>query len=244
MPAFFLNYGGPGSRWMAEDREIIQQLDEACQKSYFWPIRKVTYEIKGITATVCTYGLHRALLLEIPDNAPEQTVHMYEQAKKAGKIVRCKDYKQLRNNCVTAVAAALNCLDSNMVPPDVVLPWSLDAQLDLYCGYYQENTTTNFFITKYQEKVRGEFFSFFRTRHWTKNKISTSEDIIAHAYGQTGGTGERTKSTLLELGWVVEDNNRILRPADDAPNDFKMALEAYNQDFEKQEDAKNGLQFQ
>ncbi|CEK10732.1 hypothetical protein [Legionella hackeliae] len=38
---------------------------------------------------------------------------------------------------------------------------------------------------------------------------------------------------MIELGWVIEDKNRILRPTEKAPLDFKTGLEAYNKDYEK-----------
>ena len=229
----FLNYGGPGGSWISQDEKIIQQLDQECKNFYGSPIRKVSYEIKGITVTVCTYGIHRSLHLEIPKNASEETKKLFDLAFNEGRIFCSKEYHLLSNNCVTAVAKILNILDNKITPANVVYPWSLDANIKKYCGNYDANIMASQFIAQYQSKVHQEFFSFIRKRHWTKERIKTTEDIILHSYGKTGGTGERTKSTLLKLGWVTEDKNHVLRPTNKAPLEFKAGLEKYNNDYDK-----------
>lgn len=231
MTHFFLNYGGPGGKWFSDKQQAMRDLDDACKKTYGWPIRRASYVIHGLKITVHTYGLHRALSLEVPKGASPETTIMFEKAKIQAQFLCTKEYALLRNNCVSAVAAVLNELDNNTVPPDIVFPWSLDAWLKQYCGHYATNKMTNDFIGKYQEKINNESFSFFRKRHWLTTQISSAEDIILHAYGKTGGTGERTKSTLLELGWVSEDTTHLLIPTPKAPLDFQKGLTAYNQDY-------------
>ena len=230
---FFLNYGGPGGQWTSTDVNNTSRLDKICRDSHGMPIRKVGYIIKGIYVTVCTYGIHRALRLDIPEMASKETIDAFNKAKKAGLRICNTEYALLGNNCVTAVAEALNTLDSRITPKDMVWPWNLDKNVKKYGRYYPENTVTGSFIAKYTEIADREFFSFMRTHHWTEKTIDFNQDIITHAYGKTRGTGERTKSTLIELGWVKEDKNHVLRPTNEAPIEFKTELENFNHDHEK-----------
>lgn len=236
---FFLNYGGPGGQWASDDLNKTNQLDSICRNTYVIPIRKVQFNVKGIDVTICTYGVHRALRLDVPEGASRETIDAFEKAKKAGlHIIRTK-YVLLDNNCVTAVAKVLNNLDSRMTSEDVIWPWNLDENVKKYGNYYPENTVANSFMIKYTEIADREFFSYMRTRHWTEKTITSNQDIIAHAYGKTGGTGERTKSTLIELGWVTEDEKHILRPTNKAPIEFKAGLKTFNRDYEKMLHLKN-----
>ncbi|CEK10731.1 hypothetical protein [Legionella hackeliae] len=121
MPYFFLNYGGPGGRWWTQNSSDIAILNKACIDNYGSPTRQLTYKIKGITVTVCTYGIHRALLLHLPDGASHETDALFRQAAKIGTELCGNEYKLLSNNCVSAVAQVLNCLDKN-IAANVVLP--------------------------------------------------------------------------------------------------------------------------
>lgn len=83
--------------------------------------------------------------------------------------------------------------------------------------------------------AQKEAFSSFKIKpkHWERQGLDTSEQIIEHAYGRTGGTGERTKSALIDLGWVKEDSKGFLRPTEKAPAAFSQGLTNYNQDYER-----------
>ncbi|KTD75306.1 hypothetical protein [Legionella waltersii] len=230
---FFLNYGGPGGHWTSEDSRLTSQLDRSCRQTYGMPNRKVQYVVKGITVTVYTYGIHRALSLDLPKRASSESIDAFKKAKKVGEQICTTEYTFLGNNCVTAVANVLNTLDSRITPRDMVLPWNLDKNIKKYGKYYPEKTVAGDFIAKYTEIANREFFSFVRKRHWTEKTINSNQDIIDHAYGKTSGTGERTKSTLIELGWVKEDTNHVLRPTNKAPHEFKVGLEEFNLQHEK-----------
>ena len=109
---FFLNYGGPGGRSTSDTLDNTNYLDKACQEFYGMPVRKIQYNIKGVDVTVCTYGIHRALRLDIPDGASQDTINAFEEAKKVSLETCDTEYTLLGNNCVTAVAKALNSLDN------------------------------------------------------------------------------------------------------------------------------------
>ncbi len=126
---FFLNYGGPGGKWASDNLEETSRLDSICRDKYVIPIRKVQFNIKGIDVTICTYGVHRALRLDVPDGASQETIDAFNKAKYARvQILRTK-YSLLANNCVTAVAKVLNTLDSRMTPEGVVWPCNLDENV-------------------------------------------------------------------------------------------------------------------
>lgn len=228
---YFLNFGGPGS-WTAFDEDSANHLNKLCQYYYSQPNRYIQFNINGITATICTYSIHRALILHVPDGASDATLQAFDNAKIAAATIMSQDYNILSNNCVTAVASALHAIDPRITPANVILPWTLDLNLKNYGQYYPENSVAGSFIAQYSTISKRELFSFLRTRHWEKNIIQSEQDIIKHAYGKTGGSGERTKSTLLQLGWVIEDKHRILRPTKKAPEEFKLGLEAFNLDYE------------
>lgn len=144
------------------------------------------------------------------------------------------EYHLLANNCVTATSRILNCLDSKIIPRDMVVPWNFDAQLKKYCGSYAQESAIGQFVSAYQKDVHNQSFARFRTNHWTNHRIVSEADIIKHSYDG----GERTKSTLIKMGWVVEDQNKILRAGPAAPRVFATGLEEYNRDYEKVQDLK------
>jgi hypothetical protein len=233
MPKFFLNYGGPGGKWSSFTDSDIRNLQQACQNFYGMPHREIHYQIHGVTVSVMTYGIHRALLLEIPRDASQAILNHFKLACIKAEHICQENYSVLNRNCVTAVAQTLHQLDSKITEENVVWPWTLDANLKKYYEYYYpESSMQGQFIAKYNEIAGREYFSLGKERHWEKN-IDSPDDIIQQAYSKNTGTGERTKSSLIELGWVAEDENKILRPTDKAPLEFRKNLEAFNQDFEK-----------
>jgi hypothetical protein len=232
---FFLNFGGPGGLWASDTESQTSDLDVACRENYGSPTRSEVYKVGGLTAKVYTYGIHRALRVDLPDDPDAQTRATYYKLRDQVIDIIRKDYKLLKFNCVTAVATVLNILDPRMTSKDMVLPWSLDKNLGDYRRYsvgYDKKTTPALFIEKYQELVHKESFSLFRRKNWADKKVQSTEDIILHVYGKNGNSGERTKSSLMELGWV-KDENGILLPTEKAPVDFKEGLIKYNQDWVK-----------
>lgn len=229
---FFLNYGSPEEAWMTLDESRIFFIDKNCKEIYGEPIRYIQLKIKDVNVIICTYGIHRGLILFIPDDASNETKSAFDQAKNISFEIVSTEYNILTNNCVTAVAKVLHALDPRTTSPHVIWPWTLDSNIKKYGKYYPEHTVAGQFMTKYHQISKRECFSFLRTRHWEKSIIDSNQDIISHAYGKTGGTGERTKSTLLQLGWVIEDKQHMLRPTDKSPKDFKEGLESFNQDYE------------
>ena len=55
---FYINYGGPGGYWLAEDKTMIDSLTDACLKSYTRPHRQTKLKIDDITLTIRTDGIH------------------------------------------------------------------------------------------------------------------------------------------------------------------------------------------
>lgn len=244
---FYLNYGGPGGAWfvsendevpqkdVSSERKTIKSLRDAINEEYGPPHRKKEMIIDGISITVFTDGVHRSLLLELFPNADQRTKRKYVQAVTQAINFCNEDYSMLSHNCVKAVATVLHDFNKDITPNTVSMPWTFDNNLAKYCGQYEKNTTTGLFIDKYQTLVHQQKFDLFRKRHWTTHTINSINDIIKHAYGKTGGTGERTKSALLDLGWVIEDRNRLLRPTNSTPPDFQSELTQYNEAYEKVE---------
>jgi hypothetical protein len=231
MPKFFLNYGGPDNE-LTSNPERIAALDKACQREYTGAVRSVTSMVKGVQLTVHTYGIHRALTCEIPNDATPAVRARYELALYTAERDILRPYDLVRHNCVTSVATILNGLDSGLTSANVVSPWTLDANLKEYCGDYEENSAAALFINEYQKTMRQERFSLLRIRTWTDERIESVTDIIKHSYGRgKEGSGERTKSTLIKLGWVTEDKKGTLIPSFNAPAEFSDGLNAYNEDF-------------
>lgn len=258
MPKFFLNYGGPGGSWLTENPETAAKLDQTCQKEYLGAKRAIGAIINGIQVTVHTYGIHRCVSCEIPDgpNIPPGTDLSFQRklevsydvlqqryAKLLWEAYRFSEqgYNLLNHNCVTGTAHVLHTLDPHLTPEGMVSPWSLDAELEKYCGDNSQDPIMNRFFDKYQTKMRSGFFSFMHISSWSMGMGSddktTLDDIIKHSYGRgVEGSGERTKSTLIDLKWVKEDKDKgLLVPTARAPQDFREKLNDYNADFVKVE---------
>lgn len=245
---FYSNYGRPMEENFTNKLEEARKLQQNCRDFYGPPARELVIQdqdgkgIRGINVTVYTHGIHRSVMLHLPKDASDETRELFKKIRtKAAAFCQGEheNYKVLSKNCVTSVSSILNYLDPKITPPDMVVPWSLDANIKKHAKTYAENSLEQSFITKYQEIANKEVFSSFKTYHWESNTINSSTDIVSHAYGKAGGTGERTKSTLVELGWVVEDKiSHLLWPTDKAPPDFKTGLEAYNNDYEKVQELK------
>lgn len=240
MPKFFLNYGGPGGQYFSSNPEKIAALDRACQREYTGSVRSVGALVRGVNVTVHTYGVHRALTCEIPDDASPTVRARYDLARYTAERDISRAYELTRHNCVTSVATVLNGLEPRLTPPGIVSPWSLDSELSDYCGDYGERTTSALFVDEYQKAMRQERFSFLRICSWTDERIESPIDIIKHSYGRgTEGSGERTKSTLIKLDWVTEDKNGVLIPSFNAPADFQAGLNHYNEDYAKVQQLKS-----
>lgn len=224
---FFFNYGGPGED-DAEGADEIDGLIFLCEIVYGDNAIKSSCQIKGINVTVYKFSVHRAILLELPEGTEdEETLELFDRAQAVAKQFKTKKYQLLKNNCVTAVATVLNTLDEKTTEKNVVLPWALDNRLRNYYGEYKGIIST--FVDQYRKEASNEWFSLFRSRYWSRNKIASIEGIINHAYGNTAGyRGERTKSSLLKLKWVTENSVGMLIPTDSAPEEFSRGLIQYN----------------
>lgn len=228
----FLNYGGP-ARPFSTNKADIEKMAKACESSYGDPVRQSDFEIKGIEVSVRTYGIHRALHLKVSDSCSEET---YEQFLKAGQAAKkaCEtQYNLLGNNCVTSVAKVLNTLDDKITAKDVFVPWNLDKTVKSYTQALAVTGTAKEFMQQYTESIKQDRMAFLKTNHWLRNEITSLTDIVAHAYGKNGNSGEKTKSTLLGLAWVRENKEGILTPTSRAPKDFAAGLTAYNEDYAK-----------
>lgn len=228
----FVNYGGPGGIWLTKNPLEESSLRKQCEKCYFGGeslYHQETYVISGINTTVHSFGIHKALTLELPDKPPPSiraTQAFADALAIAEKFVET-DYKIASNNCVTAVATILNKLDSNTTPSNVTIPWSLDKHLSRYCGSYCQETTEGKFIQKYQMNIQAEKID---TPYWSKREIRSVMDIIIEAY--RNNKKEKTKSSLIELGWVVDEKGMLI-PTENAPADFKEGLNKYNEEYKR-----------
>lgn len=96
-------------------------------------------------------------------------------------------------------------------------PASFKKALDTYNASPEHQ-----FMMKYKESL-----GVFATNHWATHEVSL-EAIIHHAYGETGGTGKRTREALAGLGWVSMDEHGKLSAREDAPEAFKTTLAEIN----------------
>ena len=236
----FLNYGMKNGSsfneygWISEDKESANKLIEHCKEEYlFFSLLKnnlystSSFSIQGINLTVHSIGAHRALSFELPEDPPpsEKTIQLFDAIRADAKMIVDIDYHWRLNNCVMAVAKILNTLDSTVIPKGVNMPWEMDNGIKRYCGWYPENTTKGVFIRQYQKIVDNTKED---SPYWSVNKrrIESLHDIFINA--DSPARGEITRITLLKLGWIQLDKNRMMTPTEQAPEDFKNALEAYN----------------
>lgn len=223
----FLNYGGPGGCWLTQDSLVAASLISECKKFYVGGQKyygTTTYDINGIQATVHSFGIHRALTLELhtsPEPCPE-AIELFAKLISACEEFTEKDYRILKNNCVTSVATIMNLLDKNTTPPDVTMPWSLDTHLQRYCGQYVQDSIEGCFIQKYQELVKREKIN---APLFAKQKIKSVLDIIVAAYSKD--KKEKTKASLLELKWIKEEKGMIVS-TESAPEVFREGLCKFN----------------
>ncbi|PJD91507.1 MAG: hypothetical protein CK424_06780 [Legionella sp.] len=226
---FYLNYGGPGGWWLKSDENAIKQLDNICKQHYGPPNRTKTWVTRGLTVTVHTYGIHRGLQIEIPDNADDDTRQLYYDLRKKAKEFCAKDYFILGNNCVTSVAAILHALDPTIINKYYVFPWTFDAAIQ----HYLYPTVVKPFLDVYEKKIHNESSTRSDSFRMKLKEIKSSKDIIKTAHSQNDRQRERTKSALLELHWVIQDNHGVLHPTPKAPVDFSLGLNKYNHEVKK-----------
>lgn len=229
---FFLNYGGPGGKWYASKEDSIRYLDEQCKENYGPPTRKVDFIAHGLKIRVHTYGYHRALYVELPENASQKTQKLYQLLREESHAFCDKEYATATNNCVSAVTAILHRIDANLVPEYLVLPWTLDAVLDKSLHAQSRSGVMKPFFDKYEQKAsQKNYFSFVSQRSKLR-AIKSVKEVINQAYHGEEQERERTKSSLIELNWVMEDKQGILHPTKKAPRDFFIGLCKYNQDYQ------------
>lgn len=226
---FFLKYGGPET-WLTQRQNQENHLIHACQEYYIGGkmlYHKKTYAINGIQATVHSFGIHKTVCVELPENPPpsSESITLFEKALRLADTLSNKEYEILNHNCVSAVAQVLHLLDPNSTPPTVTMPWKLDKHLNRYCGYYCQESTEGRFIQKYQAKVFDEHSDDV---YWSQKRLSSLRKLISVAYAPQ--RDERTKASLLELGWITESKSGILEPTNKAPHDFQEGLRHYNQE--------------
>ena len=229
---FFLNYGGPGGMWHSSTPSTFQFLDQECKAFYGPPTRTVNFVRQGLQIKVLTYGIHRALFVELPNNASATTKKLYQQLQEESFDCCDKEYGLLSNNCVTAVTTLLHKLDPTLVPEYLVLPWTLDAILKRSLALQSEVGFLKPFFEIYDQRTNQQnYFSFMSQRSRFRALKSLQEVIYNAYYGQTQER-EKTKSSLLELNWVIEDEQGVLHPTQKAPRDFSFGLLAFNYDYQ------------
>jgi hypothetical protein len=168
------------------------------------------------------------LALEAPEGASAESIDTFNHALATAELIEGTAYHVLKNNCVSSVAKILHQLDAKTTSPDVTMPWKLDKSLRRYCGFYCQETPEGLFIQKYQQKVDKEDCT---APYWAKKPITSLNDIIEIAYHSD--RDEKTKSSLLELGWIIEPKKGLLLPTECAPEQFILGLIAYNKEQNK-----------
>ncbi|MGV3740170.1 MAG: hypothetical protein ACO1N3_02615 [Gammaproteobacteria bacterium] len=229
--SFFLNYGGPGDQWYSSKENEIEQLEDACKTNYGPPHRSVEFSHKGLKIKVLTYSLHRALLVELLPGADSETKRRYQHLREEARDFCRKDYSLLGNNCVTATTRILHRLDPALAPEYLVLPWSLDDALKRSPLLNIKEGFMKPFFDIYDRKEQSNYFSFVSQRSKLR-ALKSVQDVFVTVYHGEHLERERTKSSLIELNWVVEDEQGILHPTSKAPTDFILGLQQFNQDYQ------------
>lgn len=232
--SFFLNYGGPGGRWLSSTEELTNKLIDECTSYYggaMWT-RQSSCTVQGLQATVYSFGIHRALRLELPQDAPQSVQDLYYSTLKLALSLCDKDYKLLDNNCATTVAVLLNSLDKTLAPDHIISPWTLDSEIKSYIkrSVKEKESTLKDFMVKYRQLVASEFFTLDKP-HWMYNEIRSLMDLIEKSHDKK--FEERTRSTLYELGWIIgmnHDNKFVL--GKNAPSEFREGLRKYYKECE------------
>ncbi|MCX7091727.1 MAG: hypothetical protein NTU48_09800 [Legionellales bacterium] len=229
---FFLNYGGPGEQWYTSNQTEIPALDQACDATYGPPRRSVNLSVQGLKLKIMAYGVHRAIHVELPPFSSYKTHQLYDQLRETALDFCDKDYAILNNNFVTAVTTILHQIDPTIVPQYLVFPWSLDDTLK---EYQHQQVSAGFlkqFFNLYEQKLNQQnYFSFISNRAKLR-EIKSLHDVLNKAYQGEHHDRERTKSALIELNWVTEDEQGLLHPSSRAPMDFRLGLIQFNQDYQ------------
>ncbi len=231
--SFMLNYGGPGGIWWTSTQDKIPKLDEVCKDCYGPPTRTESFFAHGLEIKVLTYGIHRGLYVELPEDAGFEAEHLYEELSTKARDFCKKGYNLLGNNCVTSVATVLHALDPNITPQHIVFPWTLDAIIKKHQYLQTKEADLRPFFEVYQKKLEQSTYLPFRNTRLKLQEIKSSKEIIMNAHSQDKTQRERTKSSLLELNWVIEDNHGMLHPTKNAPPDFSRGLKNFNHETRK-----------
>lgn len=231
---FFVNYGGPGNAYFADNYDKFEHLDAACRNEYSMPKKSVSWFMHGLKLEVFMYGVHRALYVELPNQASSETKERYAlMSATARDFMETSTYNIASRNCVTSVATTLHALDATITPSNLVLPWSLDSIIKK-CQYMQTNEASlrPFFDIYHKKTSTVSHFAFPRVTS-SPMTIAHTEDITQHAYSADASEKTRTRSTLLELQWVTEDHQGILHPTATAPIELHKSFLAYNHFLKK-----------
>ncbi len=230
---FMLNYGGPGGLWWTSNVDKIIKLDKICQDCYGPPTRTEELYIKGVNIKVLTYGIHRGLYVELPEDPSLEARNIYTTLSNVTFNFCDKPYNLLGNNCVTSVATALHKLDQKITKEHIIFPWTLDAIVKKYQYLQSKDATLRQFFEIYQKKLNQETYLPFRKNRLKLQEIKSSKEIILNAHSKDKSKRERTKSSLIELNWVTEDKHGILHPTKKAPTDFIQGLNEFNNETRK-----------
>lgn len=249
MKRFYLNYGGPGFNTGYVTGLEIDDAYRECNVFYGKPHRKSSLnfaELPGLEVTIHTDGIHRSLTVSLDDGkANSNSSKAFNKLKEVANQESTEDYQLLGHNCVRATTNTLCGLNDFLTEnhkfqfgANISMPWTLDNKIKNYIKNNPETLVEHKedyfsqFKQAYNESVNRSFNPFV-SNHWQKQSITSAEDVIGKAYGHRAGSGERTKSVLIEMGWVKEDEHKMLHPTQDAPEDFKAGLNEYNEDIYK-----------
>ena len=227
--SFFLNYGGPGGYWLSNTEGLTNKLISKCTSYYggsMWT-QQASCMVKGLQATLYSFGIHRALRLDLPPDSPQAVRDSFYDTKKFALTLCDNEYQLIHNNCATTVSIVLNRLDRNLTPNHIISPWRLDDEFKDYikCLINEKDPTLKNFMHKYRQIVSAEFL-FLKKPHWMLHEIQSLAELIEKSHDKK--FEERSRSTLYELGWVIgmnHDNKFVLGTK--APKDFREGLRKY-----------------
>lgn len=240
-PQFLCDYGGIEHETCivhTDQSRIKWLLKRYYQAEITTPSTQYTYDIQGITVILYSFGVHRCAYFIRPSSATADQLTRYENAFTMAQSFQAYDYSALKNNCVTATAKTLHCLNPN-VDEKAWFPFFQFSGLEKHKGITQivhdEALDPTFFDNDAQKAIARVFLTTYRNTtkkwqrtYWSQDHPATSLAVIyEHALGLYSGSGERTEACLLSLNWVKKDPiTGLLLATETTPPVFANAIES------------------
>lgn len=228
-----LNYGGPGDYYYSRLPSKIDSIIHRCIVHYGGPgwVTSSTCEIGELKVTLYAFAIHRALIIEQPDEASDKTKALFEAAYNMTKTECAKPYSLLEHNCVRATATVLHELDKTL-PSTLSSPWALDDCFKKYIQLLNTNQKKPLplqqFMKTYHQHIASSF-TFFENPYWLHHELTSIEALVEKLHDKQE---ERTLAVLTKMKWIVNKNiyGQFIA-GERAPEDFKKGLDHYYKQF-------------